>query len=193
MQNTDHGASVHANAIVEEGARVGARTRVWAFAHILPGAVIGEDCNICDHTFIENAVRLGNRVTVKNGVNIWDGLEIHDDVFIGPCAVFTNDLYPRSRRPSVVSKTVLRRGCSVGANATILAGNTVGSYAMVGAASTVTQDVPDYALVVGSPARFTHWICECATRLKLAEGEILPCECGKRYQIEDKHRIKRCG
>ena len=145
-------AFIHAAAIVEPGAKIGARTRVWAWAHILPGAVIGEDCNICDHCFIENDVRIGNRVTVKCGVFLWDGITVEDDVFIGPAVAFTNDKFPRSKvYPDKFSETVLKQGASLGANATILP-VVVGRGAMVGAGSVVTKDVPDHSLVTGVPA-----------------------------------------
>ena len=144
---------VHPKGVLETP-HVGDGTRVWAFAHVLEGARIGRDSNICDHVFIENDVVLGDRVTVKNGVQLWDGIVVEDDVFIGPNATFTNDLYPRSKvRPPEWHRTVLRRGCSVGANATILAGVIVGSYAMVGAGAVVTRDVPPYAVVAGNPAQ----------------------------------------
>jgi UDP-2-acetamido-3-amino-2,3-dideoxy-glucuronate N-acetyltransferase len=148
---------VHPQGICESKA-VGARTRIWAFAHILPGAVIGEDCNICDHVFIENDVVLGNRVTIKCGVQLWDGLRVEDDVFIGPNATFTNDRFPRSKeRPERFELTHLRRGCSIGANATVLPGTTIGQNAMVGAGAVVTKSVPPNAVVQGNPARIASY------------------------------------
>jgi UDP-2-acetamido-3-amino-2,3-dideoxy-glucuronate N-acetyltransferase len=148
----------HSHALVES-TRIGQGTRIWAFVHVLPGAVIGIDCNICDHVFIENDVVIGDRVTVKCGVQIWDGLIIEDDVFIGPNATFTNDLFPRSKvYPEQFAKTVLRQGASIGANATILAGVTIGRNAMIGAGAVVTRDVPPNAIVVGNPARIKGYI-----------------------------------
>lgn len=145
---------VHENALVEVGAVIGSRTRVWAFTHILGAARLGVDCNICDHVFIENDVIIGDRVTVKCGVQLWDGLRIADDVFIGPNATFTNDLFPRSKQyPEKFHQTVIERAASIGANATILAGVRIGEQAMVGAGSVVTKDVPAHAVVVGNPAR----------------------------------------
>lgn len=147
----------HANALVETN-NIGAGTRIWAFAHILPGAVIGADCNICDLTFIENDVVVGDRVTIKSGVQLWDGIILEDDVFVGPNAVFTNDPFPRSKQyPEAFARTIVRRGASVGANATILPGLTIGQYAMVGAGAVVTKDVPAYAVVVGNPARISGY------------------------------------
>jgi len=142
-----------------ESANVGRGTRVWAFAHVLPGARVGEDCNLCDHTFLENDVILGDRVTVKCGVQLWDGLRVGDDVFIGPNATFTNDLFPRSRvRPAAFLETWLERGCSIGANATILPGLRVGANAMVGAGAVVTRSVPPNAIVQGNPARIVGYV-----------------------------------
>jgi UDP-2-acetamido-3-amino-2,3-dideoxy-glucuronate N-acetyltransferase len=144
----------HPNSLVES-ILIGKGTRIWAFAHILPKARIGEDCNICDHVFIENDVTIGNRVTVKCGVQLWDGLTVENDVIIGPNATFTNDKFPRSKQyPAEFLKTIVKSGASIGANATILPGLTIGRGAMVGAGSVVTKDVPDFALVVGNPARF---------------------------------------
>ena len=143
----------HPTAIVESST-IGRGTRIWAFAHVLPGAVIGADCNICDQTFIENDVHIGDRVTIKSGVQLWDGITIEDDVFIGPNATFTNDPYPRSgRHRSQPARTIVRKGASIGANATLMPGITVGQRAMIGAGSVVTSDVPPLAIVTGNPAR----------------------------------------
>ena len=150
---------IHQHAIVEEGVSLGASTRVWAFAHILPGARIGTDCNICDGVFIENDVVIGNRVTVKCGVQLWDGIEIEDDVFIGPNATFTNDPAPRSKNYlSQHPRTHIRQFASIGANATVLPGLTIGRGAMVGAGAVVTHDVPPNAIVVGNPARIQGYV-----------------------------------
>ena len=143
----------HPSAIVETE-NIGSGTRVWAFVHILPGAQIGTDCNLCDHVFIENDVVVGDRVTIKSGVQLWDGVRIEDDVFIGPNVTFTNDPFPRSKQYlEKYSKTLIQKGASIGANATILPGITVGQNAMVGAGSVVTKDVPAGAYVSGNPAR----------------------------------------
>lgn len=149
----------HPQAIVEPGAVIGDDTRIWAWSHVLGGAKIGKDCNLCDHTFIENDVVLGDRVTVKCGVYIWDGITIEDDVFIGPCVAFTNDKFPRSKEyPAEFLKTVVRNHASIGANATILPGITIGQYAMIGAGAVVTKDVPPYAVIKGNPGRIDGYV-----------------------------------
>jgi len=148
---------IHPQALCES-AHIGEGTRVWAFAHVLPGAVVGRDCNLCDGVFIENDVRIGNRVTVKCGVQLWDGVTLEDDVFVGPNATFTNDAFPRSlQRPAAFLRTTIERGASIGANATILPGLTVGRGAMVGAGAVVTRSVPPWAVVAGNPARITGY------------------------------------
>jgi acetyltransferase-like isoleucine patch superfamily enzyme len=137
--------------------QIGEGTRIWQYVVILPGAVIGRDGNICSHCFIENKVVVGDRVTVKSGVQLWDGVTLEDDVFVGPCATFTNDLQPRSRSAATqLLPTLVKKGASIGANATILPGLTIGEGAMVGAGAVVTKDVPPHALVVGNPARIVR-------------------------------------
>ena len=144
---------VHPNAICDSKT-IGPGTRIWAFAHILDQAEIGEDCNICDFVYIENGAKLGNRVTVKSGVQIWEGVDIEDDVFIGPNVTFTNDKYPRSRNIDFkLLRTTIRKGATLGANSTILPGLTIGKNAVVGAGSVVTRDVNDHETVMGNPAR----------------------------------------
>ncbi len=151
---------IHPKAVCESTA-VGAGTRVWAFAHVLPGARIGADCNLCDGVFVENDVVMGDRVTVKCGVQIWDGITIEDDVFIGPNATFTNDPFPRSKvRPEEFARTVVRSGASIGANSTILPGVEIGTGAMVGAGAVVTRSVPPNAVVVGNPARIKGYVTD---------------------------------
>jgi UDP-2-acetamido-3-amino-2,3-dideoxy-glucuronate N-acetyltransferase len=142
----------HPLAVVESSS-IGDNTRIWAFAHVLPGAHIGSECNICDHTFIENDIVIGDRVTVKCGVQLWDGIDVEDDVFIGPNATFTNDPFPRSKQHQPnLPRTRIRKGASIGANATILPGLTIGERSMVGAGAVVTRDVPADAIVTGNPA-----------------------------------------
>lgn len=164
-----NGVFVHPNAICETR-EIGSGTRVWAFAHILSGARVGRDCNICDGVFIENDVVVGDRVTVKCGVQLWDGIVIEDDVFIGPNATFTNDRFPRSKiRPEAFLRTTVRRGASIGANATILPGIEISAGAMVGAGAVVTRTVPPNAVVVGNPARITGYVPSIS-----GAGEIAP-------------------
>jgi UDP-2-acetamido-3-amino-2,3-dideoxy-glucuronate N-acetyltransferase len=157
MSELSHTASTmrtlfHEHALVESDL-IGPRTRIWAFAHVMSGARIGSDCNLCDHTFVEGDVIIGDRVTIKSGVYLWDGLRVEDDVFIGPQATFTNDRFPRSKQPYRRQVTTLRRGASIGAGAVLLPGVSVGEGAMVGAGAVVTRDVPRNAVVVGNPAR----------------------------------------
>lgn len=156
---------IHAQALVETP-NVGGGTRVWAFAHLLPGAVVGRDCNICDGVFIEGDVVVGDRVTVKCGVQLWDGITLEDDVFVGPNATFTNDPFPRSRHyPPSNPRTTVRRGASIGANATLLPGITIGEGAMIGAGAVVTRDVPPEMIVVGNPARIVGRVGDRETRV----------------------------
>jgi acetyltransferase-like isoleucine patch superfamily enzyme len=148
---------IHDRALVESD-EIGVGTRIWAFSHVMAGAVIGADCNLCDHTYVEGDVVIGDRVTVKSGVYLWDGLRVEDDVFIGPQATFTNDPFPRSKQPFHAPVTTIRRGASIGAGAVILPGVTVGERAMVGAGAVVTKDVPPETIVVGNPARVVRQI-----------------------------------
>jgi UDP-2-acetamido-3-amino-2,3-dideoxy-glucuronate N-acetyltransferase len=143
---------IHSHALVETD-QIGPGTRIWAFAHVLPGAVIGADCNICDHSYIDEDVVIGDRVTIKGQVAVIDGMRIEDDVFIGPNATFTNDHFPRSRQAWKCETMVIGRGASIGAGACLLPGVSVGEGAMVGAGAVVTKDVPPFTVVVGNPAR----------------------------------------
>lgn len=168
---------IHELASVESP-HIGQGTRIWAFVHILPGARIGELCNICDHTFIENDVVVGNGVTIKCGVQLWDGVTLEDDVFVGPNATFTNDKFPRSRYyEKGVARTTVKAGASIGANATLLPGITIGEYAVVGAGAVVTRSVPGYAIVAGNPARIVGYVG--ATPTEPGRGAPVPSEVGK--------------
>jgi UDP-2-acetamido-3-amino-2,3-dideoxy-glucuronate N-acetyltransferase len=155
---TDTGYYCHHAALVESK-DIGLRTRIWAFVHILPGARVGADCNVCDGVFIEGGAVVGDRVTVKCGVQLWNGVTLEDDVFVGPNATFTNDPWPRSRRrPDAVTPTLVRTGATIGANATILCGVTIGAHAMVGVGAVVTRDVPPNAIVMGNPAHVAGYV-----------------------------------
>jgi UDP-2-acetamido-3-amino-2,3-dideoxy-glucuronate N-acetyltransferase len=178
----------HVSAIVEEGVTIGRKTRIWAFVHILTGARIGEDCNICDHSFIEGDVQIGDRVTIKCGLFLWDGITVENDVFIGPNACFTNDKTPRSKQyPQAFARTLLKEGCSIGANSTILPGLTIGRWAMIGAGAVVTRSVPDFGMVIGNPARLSAWVCRCGETLPPAVQQQISCACGQSYkQISEK-------
>jgi acetyltransferase-like isoleucine patch superfamily enzyme len=164
--------------------KIGKSSRFWQFAIVLEGAKVGEDCNINCHTFIENDVVIGDRVTLKSGVYLWDGIRVENDVFIGPNATFVNDPLPRSKQfPNVFQQTHLRKGCSIGANATILGGLEIGEYALVGAGSVVTKSVPSNSLVVGNPARVVGWVNEKGERLQ-NKGEYLIDNDGNKFKIE---------
>ncbi|MCK4632822.1 MAG: N-acetyltransferase [candidate division Zixibacteria bacterium] len=180
---------IHDNAIVET-VDIGEDTRIWAFCNVQKGARIGASCNICDHSFVENNVVIGDGVTVKNGVSLWDGVVIEDRVFIGPNAVFTNDIRPRSRvsKPQF-DRTLVKEGATIGANATIVAGHTIGRYAFIGAGAVVTSDVPDFEVWFGNPARHQGYVCKCAERFEFATGgeEVIlaTCSCGLQYRLVD--------
>jgi UDP-2-acetamido-3-amino-2,3-dideoxy-glucuronate N-acetyltransferase len=183
-------AFVHPTALVEADA-IGDGTNVWAFAHILPGAKIGRNCNIGDHCFVESGASVGDNVTIKNGISIWEGVTLEDDVFVGPNVVFTNDLFPRSPRSEAagsrysnrdwLAPTVVERGATLGAGAIILAGNRVGRFALVAAGALVTADVPAYALVMGVPARLGGYVCECGERTVEDDGLLVCPACNRRY------------
>jgi acetyltransferase-like isoleucine patch superfamily enzyme len=179
--SVDPTAKVHARALVDDGAHIGAHTRVWAFAHVLPGARIGAGCNICDGVFVENEVTIGDQCTIKNGVAVYNLVTLEDEVFVGPNAVFTNDMIPRAGRFKGKAEdflpTRVKMGASIGANATIVCGNEIGSYALVGAGAVVTKNVPPHAIVAGNPAKIVGHVCACGKRLKTLE-----CVCGKRYE-----------
>ena len=169
---------VHPQGLCESD-QVGDGTRVWAFAHVLRGAVVGRDCNICDGACIEGGAVLGDRVTVKNAVLIWDGVTVEDDVFLGPAVVFTNDLRPRrTDQPFTPVPTRVARGASLGASTTVVCGTTIGSYAFAAAGSVITSDVPPHTWVAGVPATVRGFVCACGRPL----AQTLVCDCGNAYE-----------
>lgn len=184
----------HPLALVES-TQIGGGTRIWAFAHVLPGARIGRDCNICDHVFIENEVVVGDRVTIKSGVQLWDGIVLESDTFVGPNATFTNDRFPRSRNwQREVAHTVVRAGASIGANATILPGLTIGQHAMVGAGAVVMHDVPPNAIVIGNPAYIRGYVDakpDAGDRTALARQPATADERASRVRGVTVHRLPR--
>ena len=155
----------HDHALIEKGAVVGADTRVWAFAHILDGAVIGSGCNICDGCYVERGAVLGDRVTLKNNVAVFGGVTLEENVFVGANVSFINDRHPRCGRDWTLEKVLVKQGASIGAGAVIMAGVTIGKYAMVGAGAVVTKDVPNHALVVGNPAKLVGYVSGCGRKL----------------------------
>lgn len=186
---------VHPTALVETE-RIGSGTRIWAFVHVLQGAYIGSNCNLGDHCFVESGAIIGDNVTIKNGNSIWEGVTLEDGVFVGPRVFFTNDLRPRSPRLQQVrerysnhawlEKTLVCSGASLGAGAIVLAGRTIGEYAMVAAGALVTKNVPAYALVLGSPARIAGWVCRCGASLDFGQGIAVCQPCGLMYLCEGK-------
>jgi UDP-2-acetamido-3-amino-2,3-dideoxy-glucuronate N-acetyltransferase len=185
------GVTIHESAYVDDGATIGSGTRIWHFCHVMPGAVIGERCSLGQNVVVMNGTRIGNNVKVQNNVSIYEGVELEDDVFCGPSMVFTNVVNPRSQisRRSEFQRTLVRRGATLGANATILCGVTIGEYAFIGAGAVVTRDVEPFALMTGVPARRIGWMCECGVRL--SDAETARCAaCGREYR-QSEHGIAR--
>jgi acetyltransferase-like isoleucine patch superfamily enzyme len=173
----------HPLALIDSD-EIGDHTRVWAFAHVLKGARVGCNCNIGEHSFIEGDATLGNNVTVKNGVSVWAGVTVEDNCFLGPHCVFTNDMNPRAyikKGPEALLPTLVKANSTIGANAVIVCGNTIGRFAFVGAGSVVIRDVLEYAMVVGNPARQIGWMCECAAKLPMKVSAAIgdTCACGQ--------------
>lgn len=185
---SDTGYFAHESAIIDDGCTIGCGTKVWHFSHIMSGCTIGRDCNIGQNVVVSPQVVLGNNVKVQNNVSVYTGVTCEDDVFLGPSAVFTNVINPRSAiaRKDQYRPTLVKRGASIGANATIVCGHTIGQYALIGAGAVVTKDVKPYALVVGNPARQTGWVSEYGHKLKFDSNSIAVCpESGKRYKLTD--------
>jgi UDP-2-acetamido-3-amino-2,3-dideoxy-glucuronate N-acetyltransferase len=175
---------VHPTALVDEPVEIGEGTKIWHFTHIMSGARIGRNCIIGQNVFIGSGVILGDNIKIQNNVSLYDGVILEDDVFCGPSMVFTNVFNPRSfiSRKKEFRKTVVGKGATIGANATIICGNRIGQYAFVGAGSVVTKDVPDYALVYGNPGRVMGWVCQCAEEIAFRSGKAVCQVCKKRYK-----------
>ncbi len=174
----------HPTAVVDAGAQIGEGTRIWHFCHIMPTARLGERCNLGQNVYVDNNTVIGNGVKIQNNVSVYNGVILEDDVFCGPSMVFTNVINPRSEieRKNEFKTTLVKRGATIGANATIVCGSTIGEYALIGAGAVVTKDVPAYALMTGVPARRTGWICRCGVKLDFAQGEEALCQaCGRKY------------
>ena len=183
----------HETAVLDEGCRIGAGTKIWHFTHLMPEAVVGENCILGQNVMIANRARLGNNVKVQNNVSVYEGVTCEDEVFLGPSVVFTNVINPRAfiERKQEFRPTLVQRGASIGANATILCGHTIGKFALVGAGAVVTHDVPDYAVVTGNPAKQTGWVSEYGHPLHFDETNMAVCqESGQKYILTD-NQVKR--
>jgi UDP-2-acetamido-3-amino-2,3-dideoxy-glucuronate N-acetyltransferase len=181
----EHNYFVHETSLVEEPSRIGDGTKIWHFSHVMPDVSMGKDCVIGQNVFIGKGVQIGNNVKIENNVSVFEGVTLEDDVFCGPSCVFTNVINPRSHvsRKDEFKPTLVKKGASLGANATIVCGHTIGSYAFIGAGAVVTKDVPDYAMVYGNPTRLQGWVCECGIKLDFAKSDTAECShCGKKYQ-----------
>jgi len=178
----------HPTAVIDEGCEIGSGVKIWHFSHIMPHSVIGDNCNIGQNVVVSPHVKLGKNVKVQNNVSLYEGVICEDDVFLGPAMVFTNVINPRSAvvRKHEYKTTLVKKGASIGANATIICGNTIGEYSFVGAGSVVTKDVPPYALVMGNPAKQTGWVSEYGIKLKFdKEGKAVCSETGEKYILKD--------
>jgi UDP-2-acetamido-3-amino-2,3-dideoxy-glucuronate N-acetyltransferase len=176
----------HSSAIVDDGAKIGVNTRIWHFSHVCGGAQIGNECSLGQNVFVGNDVRIGNNVRIQNNVSVYDAVHIEDDVFCGPSMVFTNVVNPRAHvsRKNEYRRTTVRRGATIGANATIVCGHEIGEFSFIGAGAVITHDVSPHALMVGNPARRIGWMCQCGERLSNTSGEVACNNCSTRYLID---------
>lgn len=186
---------VHESSYVDEDCRIGSGTKIWHFSHIMKGCDIGENCNIGQNVVISPGVTLGKGVKIQNNVSVYTGVVCEDDVFLGPSCVFTNVINPRAfiERKSEYRRTVIKKGASIGANATIVCGHDIGRYAFVGAGSVVTKSVPDYAMVYGVPATIRGYVCQCGEQLNFTDGISVCSACGKKYGMNEKHGVEESG
>jgi UDP-2-acetamido-3-amino-2,3-dideoxy-glucuronate N-acetyltransferase len=189
------GIFVHESAYVDEGAVLGANTKIWHFCHVMGTVEIGRDCSLGQNVFVAGKVKIGNNVKIQNNVSVYEGVEIEDDVFCGPSMVFTNVMNPRSHvsRKHEYRRTRVGRGASIGANATIVCGHDIGEYAFIGAGAVVAKDVPAYALMVGVPARRLGWMCQCGARLAVTGGGARCGDCGLEYRETGPDTLARVG
>jgi UDP-2-acetamido-3-amino-2,3-dideoxy-glucuronate N-acetyltransferase len=178
-------AFVHETSVIESPCQIGSGTKIWHFSHLMPHVTIGRNCTIGQNVFIGQGVKIGNNVKMENNVSVFEGVTLEDDVFCGPSCVFTNVINPRSHvsRKNNFKPTLVRKGATIGANATIVCGHIIGRYAFIGAGAVVTKDVPDHALVYGDPAQIHGWVCQCGVKLQEKEGRVQCPECGQVYEL----------
>lgn len=189
MSNKNY--SVHPSSFIDDNVKIGEGTKIWHFCHIMSGARIGKNCKIGQNVFIDRDVKIGNNVKIQNNVSIYRGVTLEDNVFCGPSMVFTNVMNPRSAYPRDISeykKTLVKKGATIGANATIVCGTTLGRSAFIGAGTVVTKDVPDYALVYGNPAKLQGWMCECGKKLEFGNEQTKCSRCKRKY-VKERERV----
>lgn len=186
----------HPTAVIDDGATIGEGTRIWHFCHIMPTARIGRRCNLGQNVYVDNNTAIGNGVKIQNNVSVYNGVILEDYVFCGPSMVFTNVINPRSEieRKDEFRTTLVKRGATIGANATIVCGVTIGRYALIGAGAVITSDVPDYALMVGVPGRRVGWVCRCGVKLEFGEKDEATCPaCGSHYRKVNDDKIEQAS
>lgn len=178
---------IHESSYIDNDCAIGSGTKIWHFSHVMSGCSIGKNCNIGQNVVISPSVKIGENVKIQNNVSVYTGVICEDDVFLGPSCVFTNVINPRSHisRKDEYKITLIKRGASIGANSTIVCGNTIGQYALIGAGAVITKDVPDYAIIVGNPGRRSGWICQCGEKLSFKEGNAICPTCKIKYELKE--------